>query len=221
MFNTLQSTNQLPCSVLNFEEHPSTPTHLHSYCAFRIVELSLHLVWLYVLGWNLVASAQKWNPKVSIHFWHCYHKATVTHFETEKNLITHKLTKFLPLKFYKRNAMPSSDNFVIFSVCESMQNFKKHMKKYASVYKNMQKYAIVFNFMQEHARLCKIMQEYARVCRISMQKHTKACKSMKKNGKACKSMWKHAKVVKACKSMQKHEKAWKDMKKHAKACKSM
>ena len=114
MFNTLQSTNQLPCSVLNFEEHPSTPTHLHSYCAFRIVELSLHLVWLYVLGGNLVASAQKWNLKVSIHFWHCYHKATVTHFKTEKNLITHKLTKFLPLKFYKRNAMPSSDNFVIF-----------------------------------------------------------------------------------------------------------
>ena len=211
MFNTLQSTNQLPCSVLNFEEHPSTPTHLHSYCAFRIVELSLHLVWLYVLGGNLVASAQKWNLKVSIHFWHCYHKATVTHFKTEKNLITHKLTKFLPLKFYKRNAMPSSDNFVIFSVCESMQNFTniwKSMKKYASVCKSMQKYARVFNIMQEHARLCKIMQEYARVCRISMQKHTKACKRMKKHAKACKSI-------------EKHEKAWKSMGKRVKACESM
>ena len=39
IFNTLQSTNQLPCSVLDFEEHPSTPTHLHSYCTFKIVEL--------------------------------------------------------------------------------------------------------------------------------------------------------------------------------------
>jgi hypothetical protein len=73
IFNTLQSTTQLQSSVLNFEKHPSTPTHLHSYCIFRIVELSLHLVWLYVLGGNLVASVQKWNWNLRIQSWHCNH----------------------------------------------------------------------------------------------------------------------------------------------------
>ena len=80
----LQLSMYMKQEQLVLNKCPSPPTHLHSYNPFRIVELGLHLVWLYVLGGNgdsnLWPSGREFDAlttRLLRHPWNCNKKSSI------------------------------------------------------------------------------------------------------------------------------------------------